>query len=444
MSGSEPDPNPLLPMHRFTATGTSRPTPPPWVATVFRRSRAAATITLLVVAMAGCTGNSHLPYDEFGAYNMLGGSHRTNDFSHIPSTPVGTLIPIVFKDLHGGFLAPPLELSGGRMAAISRSDTGATLVIILRDSILHRHPFREDEHPMATLAADSAGTIYSITTRGRLQAFDDSGTLLWEKESFAGIPADQIVIPTSLLALSDGVLVGNTDGRLARYDRSGRMLWGIQRGGSLGTIFAASPAVGAAIGITHNDYDLVDSVSVVDPATGAAIWTRPIVEGRIIYGPVLAGGLIVLGVAQRGEDMRRMPSLVAFRSNGTMAWRTPLMLMPRGIAGDREGTIYVSCAGVAETANGGALLAIDTAGRKQWEVNLESDIPAPALISAEWIYFIARRDGRTGLFTYSRDGIFHSFISVHLVPDVLALMTLNSYGEPIMAGFDQPAIIRGG
>lgn len=396
-----------------------------------------------MAAIAGCSGNSGPAYDAFGAYNALGGAGRSNDFSGVSSAPVGNLVPMAFGSLGGGFLAPPLELQYGRMALLSRSDSATNLAIVLRDTVLHRFRFPQQEHPMPSLAADSAGTVYAVTTRGILSAFDGEGKQLWRKETFAGIPPERIAIPAAPLALKDGVLLGNSEGTLARYDRAGKELWSTRRGGSLGTFFAADPALGAVIGITRNDYDLADSISVVDLVTGAAHWTKSIPGGRIIYGPVLVGELIVVGAARRGGNDLRTPSLVAFRRDGAVAWQLPLLLMPRGISGDATGNLYVACAGVSERANGGALISVDPAGKKRWEANFESGLPAPPLVSAEWIYFISRREGRTGLFTYGRDGVFHSFVSVDAIPDVLSLMTLSSYGEPFLVGVDQPALVRG-
>ena len=74
---------------------------------------------------------------------------------------------------------------------------------------------------------------------------------------------------------------------------------------------------------------------------------------------------------------------------------------------------------------------------------LESGVVAPPLVSADWIYFIARREGRTGLYTYSREGVFRAFLSIDLLPDVLAQGMITSYGTAMLAGLDLPVVLRG-
>lgn len=392
--------------------------------------------------LAGCGPGAAPVHDAYGAYNTLGGSHRDNDFSGLASPPAENLVPMEFPSLSGGFLAPPLELPGGRMALLSRSDTATTLAVILRDSILRRYRFPQGEYPFPMLAADT-GLIYAITTRGELNAIDMEGTVRWKKPTFQGIAADRIVVPAAPLAFGDGVIAGNSAGGLMRFDRSGRQIWSVQRGASPGSFFAGDPAFGLVMGLTHNSYELTDSVSLLDPATGSARWTKPLPAGRLIYGPIIVGNLIVVGAASSDTNDLRVPYLAAFRSDGSVAWRYSLSLLPRGIAADAEGNIYASCAGTRENAMGGALVSVDSAGGKRWEVNFESGMPAPPLVSADYVYVVTRNQGRTGLFTYSRDGVYANFISIHLHPDVLATMTLSSGGEVFMAGVDQAVLLRG-
>lgn len=399
-------------------------------------------ISFSALAGAGCGPGAAPAYDPYGAYNTLGGAHRDNDFSGLDPSPVENLTAMEFPALAGGFLAPPLELSGGRMALLARSDTATTLAIVMRDSILRRYRFPQGEHPFPMLAADT-GLIYTITTRGELNAIDMEGTVRWKQATFQGIAADRIVVPAAPLAFGDGVVVGNSAGGLMRFDRTGRQIWSVQRGASLGGFFAGDPTFGLVTGLTHNSYENTDSISLIDPVTGAARWTKPLPGGRLIYGPVIVGNLIVVGAAARDTNELRVPYLAAFKSDGSVAWRYPLLLLPRGIAADAQGNIYASCAGTGEMAMGGSLVSVDSAGGKRWEVNFESGMPAPPLVGASYIYVITRNQGRTGLFTYSRDGIYANFVSIHSHPDVLATMMLTSYGELFMAGMDVAVLLRG-
>lgn len=402
-------------------------------------------MALLCVMAAGCGprgGGS--ASDALGGYNALGGAARGNDFFRTGAPPVESLTPTSFPTLKGGLLAPPLEIALGRMAFITRADTVATLAVIYRDSLIWSFRFPADEHPMPGIAADSAGTIYTISTRGLLHAFSSDGKSLWSKPTQEDVPADRFVIPAPPLATANGVIIGNSFGGMARFDASGRQLWRVTRGAAIDAPFAADPTLGLAVGLTHNSYDMADTLLLLDPATGAERWAKPLRGGRIVAGPVIAGGLIVVGEALRDGDDHRAPFTTAFARDGRQLWRVPLLLMPRGIAADNLGNVYVACSGAGQDANGGAVISLDTTGRKRWEVSLESGIPAAPSISADWVYFISRRDGRTGLFTYGRDGVFRNFLAINVLPDVQAQSTISSFGELILAGLDQPAILRGG
>jgi outer membrane protein assembly factor BamB len=405
----------------------------------------AATIVLALAApalLAGCGRGGGAPHDAFGAYNGAGGAGRNHDFSRHNPSPASVLSAIELKRLGGGFLAPPLELPFGRMAVIARGDSATLLAVVFRDSIIWSYRFPPDQHPMPGLAADSAGTLYSVTSHGLLKAFSPEGKPLWE-HPIASADSGGIVIPSPPLALAAGVVVGNSAGTLARFDRDGRLLWSVRRQASLADAFAADPGLGMALGATHNNYEIADTLLALDPASGATRWAAP-AGGRIVQGPALAGKLIVVGTATAGADERRTPSLAAFTWDGRAAWRAPLLLMPRGIASDAQGNIYVSCSGTGDKAAGGAMISFDQAGRRRWMVTFESGLPAPAAVSGEWIFFVSRRDGRTGLFTYGHDGVFHNFVSIDTFPDVIATPMISSFGELIMSGMDVPVMLRGG
>ncbi len=69
--------------------------------------------------------------------------------------------------------------------------------------------------------------------------------------------------------------------------------------------------------------------------------------------------------------------------------------------------------------------------------------PAPPAVSAKWIYFVSRRDGRTGLYTYGQDGSFFSFIDISVLPDVLGAAMITSYGEVTLAGLEDGVLLQG-
>ncbi|MDB5034100.1 MAG: Pyrrolo-quinoline quinone [Chlorobi bacterium] len=403
------------------------------------RSRGVIAAALALLAVAGCANQSGPVHDPFGAYNAQGGSRRGGDFSGLEAQAAGYLTPTTYKGLQGGFLTAPLELPGGRLAVVARSDGGTMLGVIYRDTLIWSYHYAADEHPMPGLAADSAGVIYSVSSRGLLRAISPDGRSLWEK----AMPGDAgIVVPALPLALANGVIVASSAGVIARYDRSGAVIWSIRRGAAVEGAFAADPVLGVAVALTHNDYDRSDTLLLLDPATGAERWARPVPGMRIVREPAIIGGHIVIGTATRRDDDRREPSVMAFTGDGRAAWRVPLLLMARGFAGDGEGNTYISCAGTGVQAVGGSMISVDSAGKKRWSVSLESGIPAPAAVGASWVYFIARRDGRTGLFTYSHDGVIRNFLPIDVLPDVVSQIMISSFGELTLAAQDEPVLLR--
>lgn len=400
-------------------------------------------LLLPALGIISCSGSAD-PRDKFGAFNTNGGAHRSN-YSSAHVSPVSALEPRIYSTLQGGFRVPPLDVGRGTMAIISGGDdrVGPSLVLFLGDSIYWRYNYPNDEYPMPGIAADSAGIIYTVSSRGLLRAIDRQGRSLWKNQIGQGGDSGGINVPSLPLALSNGVAVGNSQGWLTRYNAGGEKLWNIRRGGAISDNLAGDPAVGLVAAITHNSYDQSDTVLLLDPSSGVERWRRAIEGGRIVAGPAIVGGMIVIGAVSRSSDDRREPFALAFAADGRRLWRSPLVLIPRGIAGDNVGSIYISCSGVGQTLAGGAVVSLDSTGKMRWEVTLESSVTAAPLVGADRIYFIARSEGRTGLYTYGRDGVFSRFLSIDLVPDVLAQGMINSYGRLILAGLDQPVLLQG-
>lgn len=394
------------------------------------------------ILFTACGGRNGTSADPFGAYNSQGGAARAGNYSGTTSAPASDVVPVEYRGLSGGLLGPPLELPLGRMAIIARSDTMTTLAVVQRDSMLWRFRFAPDEHPMPGIAADSAGTLYVITTRGRLRAFSAEGKQLWEHATQPDTPG-AIVVPSTLLALGDGVVFGNSLGRVMRYDHTGREVWRLARGASTSGTPAADPTIGIALIVSNNSYDIADTLLVLDPATGRQRWARPLNAGRVARGPAIVGNHILLGTVLRDDDDHRLPRLTAFNAQGSPAWTVPLPLLPQGIACDAEANAYVSCAGAGTRQIGGAMASFDTNGKQRWLVTLQSGVPAAASVGKDWLYFISRRDGRTGLFTYRHDGTYYDFVSIDIVPDVHAQTMISSAGELTLAALDVPALLRG-
>ncbi|MBS1911127.1 MAG: PQQ-like beta-propeller repeat protein [Bacteroidetes bacterium] len=404
------------------------------------RLPALLAFTALALLWSGCSGSGGPAFDAFNAYNLDGGAARACNFSDRKPGPAGILRPFLYRNLHGGLLGPPLELPLACFGFVTQSDGGSVLSVARQDSLFWSFKAPAGEYIMPGIAADSAGHIYAITTRGHLFVLTPEGRRLrdWQIQDSAG----GLVLPSPLLALGSGTVVGNSNGEVMRYDADGRLLWKVRRGASASDAMAADPRIGLAVPISFNNFDLADTLLLLDPATGSQRWAQS-PGGRIVQGPAVVGNLLVLGIVTRRDDLHQVPSLAAFTADGKPAWQMPLLLTPRGIAGDNEGNIYVSGSGTGDEASGGILTCVDPNGRQRWQVTLKSGIPAAPAISNDWVFFISRRDGRTGLFTYDRDGHFQNFVPVDVLPDVHARLTISSLGELVLAALDQPAILVG-
>jgi outer membrane protein assembly factor BamB len=395
---------------------------------------APALLPLLIIA---CASEPTPPTDPFGAYNALGGARRNNDYSRYTSTSITSLGAVELGSLKGGMLAPPLPGPSDRMVLLLQGDQLATMRY---DSILWT---RQLSGPLFRgIAIDSSGLIYAVSTKGLLQAVGPDGTPAW-KVSLAGEGGDSsaIINYSFPLALNGGVVVGSTAGTVECMSVTGKPLWISRRGAAVGQLIAADPATGVAFAVTHNDYGLSDSVVTLDLA-GAERWSRPVEGARVVYGPVIVGDLIVVGAARQEPDGNRTPLAIAFTREGKEAWRSTLVVMPRGIAGDDVGNIYISGSGVRSDFAGGALLSFDRTGKKRWMVALESDIPASPVVSSNWLYFVSLQDGRVGLFSYTHDGVFGAFVPVTLTPEVLPQPVITPFGQVVLAGAGESVLVR--
>jgi outer membrane protein assembly factor BamB len=153
--------------------------------------------------------------------------------------------------------------------------------------------------------------------------------------------------------------------------------------------------------------------------------------------------MIVIGGAERDSSGNRLPFVEAFAPSGDRLWRTPLPVMPHGISADDQGNIYVTGSGVGEDFIGGALISFDHSGKRRWQVMLESGVPAAPVVSKGWVYFVARRNDRTGLFTYDRNGTFAKFVAIDMLPDVHAQATISSDGVLLLSALELPAFLQG-
>lgn len=210
-----------------------------------------------------------------------------------------------------------------------------------------------------------------------------------------------------LVAVEDGVLVGNEAGRLLRLDARGDTVWRVELGREVAvapTVAARTVLVGTQDGtllalnlsggeerwrLTGQATPLAalvsdaDSVYLVEPGarvralsaeTGAARWVQALVRpdprartGGLLPAPLLVDGLlVVVGPGDLG--------LVALSTrDGAVRWRHPaLHVLGTGV---REGVLYV-------TTRGGDVLALGLAdGRMRWKQTLPATLTSPPSIA---------------------------------------------------------------
>jgi len=398
---------------------------------------------LLLSLLVACGQRVSPAADEFGAFNESGGAHRSNDFSVTESAPVTELQPEPLTDLIGGIRAGPLTLDDGSTVVMCGGDNGRlpSVARLFHTATQWTVSLPPGHFPLPGLAADSGHHVYVAASSGTLWAISPVGQLLWNRR-FSDPNDPTAYTPSPPLALANGAVVGDSRGRLVRYDRRGTMVWHVQRGAAVTDRPCGDPDIGVVVALTRNDYALNDTIVALDPATGAERWVRT-VPGRILTAPIVRTSGVVVCTGALDSSGRRLPRIRAYSTRGEPEWSAPLPLMPRGIACTDDGAIYVSCAGASRDQNGGAVIAFDSTGGRTWIVKLGTGVAAPVAITSDWICFVGRRHGETGVYTYSRQGTFAAFVPVDLLPDVSSRVGITPNGSIVLSGLDDPVLLIG-
>ena len=250
---------------------------------------------LLAITAIACASQTNPPVDSFGACNMSGASERANNYSMHETHSINSLATIAFKGLHGSMLAPPLPIRDGRSMLVS---TGGLVSMVIGDSIVWSNALGSI---VPGLAVDSSGMIYAVALGSRAKGTSVYGITADGKRAWtAQLPPYATGSDTSgflalslPLAIGDGVIVGSNAGRIDRIDGKGKHVWSVQRGASVARSIAASPSIGIVAALTHNDYDLSDSIIAIDPITGVERWSVATAGARIVEGPAIVGDLVI-------------------------------------------------------------------------------------------------------------------------------------------------------
>ncbi len=394
---------------------------------------------ILLVAMlwTGCTGEQST--DDFRmTSNAYGNIGRTNDFAPAEGSVVTNVVATRYDSVGAGFLGPPIATASGQLVAVAME---GQLVSIAGDSLHWIYQCPEGEYPYPELASDSLGNIYLVATNGTVRSVSPEGQDRWSYRMWSDSLESRIIVPSYPLVGSRGIILGNSAGEIIASSWNGERQWSQTRGAGIVRSLAAHPEKGIVLGLSHNSYEQTDTLLLLD-YDGTEQWAFPLEGLRIVTGPVVAGDRILVGVAKRSEDGGRIPSLISISLAGSKQWQQRLIAMPTGIAADRLGNAYVSAMSAGEDFSGGAVLSYDSTGAKRWETLFESGVPAPVTLGASQLYFVSRREGQTGIFTYAHDGTFLGFFSVSTVPDIHARPILSPYGNVLFAGLQEPVLLR--
>lgn len=383
----------------------------------------------LPVACGG--GTSGEPF----ANGVRGGGERDGNYSPASLPAISSFTEILFDSLGVGFLGSPLPISGEITAAVAGN---GQLAFIRYEQLARIYRFGPDEYPLPELASDSAARVYAVTTGRLLYAVDTAGNLLWKREITKG--TGEFDLPTWPLTVPGGVVAGTTGGTLKRFDFSGRETWSRQFGAQLVRTVAYSAEPGIAVGITRNDYAGSDTVLLLDEA-GKERWRAPLQGLRIEYGPIITGGHVVLGAAGKDAAGKYTPVVLAFGSGGKELWRRPLKVLPLGITGDDEGNLYVSGGGGSGLA-GGIISSFAADGKLRWEIRLPESVPSVPVTAGDRFCFVALRDQTLGLYTYNSAGELIGFAPISSLTDIVPVPVLLPYGSVLLAGIDEPVLLR--
>ncbi|KXK55680.1 MAG: hypothetical protein UZ07_CHB004001906, partial [Chlorobi bacterium OLB7] len=192
-------------------------------------------------------------------------ARRDNNYARFGNgTPAEKLRWTFVRGVHGGLLVPPLYLDRFRYALLT--DRGE-LAIAEGDTTLHRFTFPNGEHPYPAIAADSAGTLYAVTTHGTLHAVGPDGAERWSK-NLRQSDTNAILGYSQPLGMTDGVIIGTSAGTLTRFGSDGNPRWSVQFGAGISPqICHVNGAI--VVALSHNDYSISDSLATLDAGTGA-------------------------------------------------------------------------------------------------------------------------------------------------------------------------------
>jgi len=297
-----------------------------------------------------------------------------------------------------GFSAQPLCI--GRQTYLVPTSTGG-VAEITNDSLgwLFAASQFGDSSSMNALASDSAGNTIG-TTQHSLFSLDAQGRLQWHDSLTA--TADPASSLSSPLLLNGKIFCCSGGGTIWCVDEKGNILWQDHKEQDILTQVAATPGGDIAVVYTRGEFRHTDTVTLLD-SKGETKWMEEIPATRILQGPVISGGNIVVAGTRDSADVRKGVVSV-FNLSGKKLHETSVDLIPTGLSADKEGDIYVSGSSLDVQDIRSVVAQLNTAGTQRWAVTIDGLLGCSVAVTKKYIYFPVATSSVRMLYQLTHEG----------------------------------------
>lgn len=333
-----------------------------------------------------------------------------------------------------GAITAPLAVGAGEICV---GTVDGFVARLLENMLVWKTPLKGHAIPAAALCGDANGNIYVVGNDGAITSFSADGKQRWRLVVFS---ATRITTYSDLLAVSDGIIAGASNGHIVKVSFNGRVLW--KRISSLApTKLCAADAEGNLyIALSNNVFNQTDSLVVLSPK-GEPAWALPFEHTRLIKTPVVgAKAIVVVGIRQ--AEGERVSVVHSIDKMGRLQWSKELSITPRGVSIADDGTVIVAGyrAGIGKPLS--AVIAFSGKGQKLWKMNFEFAIPTPVLISPQVLAFVGIKGKSTGMYYMGRDGTFMDVVSMGNMPVVNLQPVVDARGAFLFASVEHLGMVR--
>ena len=365
------------------------------------------------------------------AVNLYGGTTRNNSYERFGSFVVSVAEneKILSADSSGS-MTPPLAISSFQTvcATVNGSVLQCTSAMLEWSAKLDGGAY-----VISGMCADQAHNIYAAASDGSVYSFATDGKRRFKTK----IPGEGTSNFQDLLALQDGIIVTSTGGTVTKLSLEGKVMW--QFISNLSTVGTASADAGnnVYVTLTHNDFEACDSLVKI-LKDGKQLWMIGF-TARLLTLPVLSKDIIAIGAVQQGNR----PVVIALNYEGKAIWTKELKATPRGVSVTSEGSVvtvsYNSGVGIPQSS----VEQFSASGVSEWNLNFDTKISTPALISKDNIAVVGVKNSAVGVYLINRSGVLDTYLSLDNAPSLILKPTVAS-GSIIFAAASNGYITRVG